>query len=318
MTEQTALPHREALHSSRRVYAVLLVGIIAVSMAAIFIRFAQIEGVPSLVISGGRLLISTLVLMPLVFTRYRDEIRSLTRSDWLLASLSGIFLAAHFTLWITSLEFSTVLISGVFVATGPLWVALLEFFLFRVRLNRIVIGGLALAVVGSIVIGVGETGSGGGTQPLLGAGLATGGAIALAGYLLCGRKLRAKLPLWPYVWLVYGCAAIMLCIAILVSQTPVAGYSANGYLWVLMTALVPQLIGHTSFNYALRYVSATYVSIATQLEPIGSAVAAMVIFRQVPTLVQTLGSLVILVGVSLATIGQRTSGDQEPARSKPR
>jgi drug/metabolite transporter (DMT)-like permease len=68
--------------------------------------------------------------------------------------------------------------------------------------------------------------------------------------------------------------------------------------------LVPQLIGHSSFNYALGYLPATLVSIATQVEPIGSAIAAFVLFNEVPTWAQLAGSLVLLIGVGVAIWGQ--------------
>lgn len=292
--------------TNSRVYPILLIGILAVSTAAIFVRFAQEAGLPSLLIAAGRLTLSALVLTPFALSRYLPQIRGLKRDELLLAASSGLLLAVHFASWIASLEYTSVLISVVFVSTNPIWVALLEFFFLKTRLNRVVIAGLLLALVGGILIGSSGGGDGAGSQPVLGAVLALVGGVAVAIYLIIGRKLRARLPLLPYIWLVYGWAAIFLVLMVMLTRTPVIGFPADSYLWIVLLALVPQLIGHTTFNYALQYLSATYVSIAIQMEPIGSALAAFLLFREVPTAIQLGGSLLILFGVGAATLGQTT------------
>ncbi len=107
-----------------RVYVVLAIGVLAASMAAIFIRFAQNEGLPSLLIAAGRLTLSALLLTPFALRKHLPEIKALSGIDLLMAGASGLLLALHFATWIASLEYTTVLVSVVFVATSPLWVAL--------------------------------------------------------------------------------------------------------------------------------------------------------------------------------------------------
>jgi drug/metabolite transporter (DMT)-like permease len=305
-----------------RVYFVMGAGIVAVSLAAIFIRFAQAEGMPSLLIAAGRLTLSALILTPFTLRRHLPDLRAMRGGDYLLAAASGLLLAVHFVTWIASLEYTSVLISVVFVSTSPLWVALLEFVFLRARLKPPVVFGLLIAVMGGALIGAaGGDAGGAGSDPALGAGLALVGAIAIAIYLVVGRKLRARLPLLPYIWLVYGCAALFTILMVLLSRTPIAGYSTSSYFWIVLLALVPQLIGHTSFNYALRYLSATYISIAAQLEPIGSAFVAFLVFGEIPLPLQMVGSAAIIVGVALATFGQSRAGSkagQPRAREKPR
>jgi drug/metabolite transporter (DMT)-like permease len=289
-----------------RVYLILAIGVLAASMAAIFIRYAQADGLPSIFIAAGRLTLSALFLTPFALRSHRADIAGLRRADLLLAGASGLLLAIHFATWITSLEYTSVLISVVFVATSPLWVALLEFIFLHVHLKPIVVVGLLIAVAGGVLIGISGGGDAdAGSNPLLGSALALAGAVALALYLVIGRRLRAKLPLLPYIWLVYGCAALFLILLVIITRTPITGYPASGYFMILLLALVPQLIGHTSFNYALRYVPATFVSIATQMEPIGSAIIALIVLQEVPTEGQILGSAAIIAGVALASLGQR-------------
>jgi drug/metabolite transporter (DMT)-like permease len=295
-----------------RVYVVLLAGIAAVSFAAIFVRFALAEGIPTPAIAAGRLTLSALILTPLALRVHGDALKRLTRADLLLAAASGLLLAIHFGTWIASLAYTTVLISVVFVATSPLWVALLEVVFLRVRLAALVVVGLLIAFVGGLVIGVGgESGTAFTGESLTGGLLALAGAVAIAVYLVIGRKLRAKLPLVPYIWLVYGFAAAFLLLLVLITRSPMIGYSAQGYFWIALLALMPQLIGHSSFNFALRYLSATYVSLATQMEPIGSAVAAFFLLNEKPTAPQLVGSAAILIGVVLATLGQTAAASPD-------
>jgi drug/metabolite transporter (DMT)-like permease len=312
---QTIAPSRLS-NVPRQVYLVLLVGLVAASMAAIFIRFAQAEGVPSLAIAAGRLTIAVLVLTPFVLARHWSAIRALSRRDLLLIFVSGFFLAIHFAAWVTSLEFSSVMISVVLVSSGPIWVALLEVMFLKTRLGWLIVAGIAIAVLGGIIIGFPS-----GDQSLsLDNASVTGGLLALLGamtvsvYVVIGRNVRARLASLPYIWLVYGVAALLLLLVLFVTRTPITGYSTEGYLWVVIMALVPQLIGHSSFNYALGYLPATFVSVAAQVEPIGSAVAAYFLFNEVPTSIQFAGSLVLVVGVLVVIWGQaRTSSSAAKA-----
>ncbi len=295
-----------------RAYVVLVIGICAVALAAIIIRLAQDEGVPSLIIAAGRLVIAALLLTPVTLRQptYMTQIRRLTGFEAILIGIAGLFLAMHFAAWVTSLEYTTVLISVVLVTTSPIWVGLMEVFILRTRLQRGVIVGLAIVLSGSLIIGLGgggETAEGGMNQQVLGGGLSAFGAVAVAVYLIIGKRLRPKLALIPYIWLVYGTAAILLSIVVLLTGSPTTGHSTEGYLWILALALIPQLVGHSSLNYALAYLPATYVSIATQAEPIGSAFIAYLVFTEIPDIWQIVGSAIILFGVLTATLSENRS-----------
>lgn len=312
-----AIRARMTADSNLKAYVILLIGVLAVSLAAIFIRLAQNAGMPSLVIAGGRLAIAALLLTPLTLrnTSYRQQISTLTRREIILLGVSGLFLALHFAAWVTSLEYTTVLISVVIVTTTPIWVALLEYFFLSSRLTRLVMLGLAVSITGSVLINAGQGGDAfSSADTVRGALLAFAGALAVAVYLVIGRNVRARLALFPYIWLVYGIAAIVLAAAVLLTGTPVTGYVSEAYLWLIAVALIPQLIGHSSLNYALGYLPATYVSVATQAEPIASAAIAIAVFSEIPDFWQITGSAIILVGVTLATLGQR-SAETPPAQT---
>jgi drug/metabolite transporter (DMT)-like permease len=290
----------------------LLTAILAVSTASIFIRFAQGEA-PSLVIAALRLTFASLTLTPFALTRGRAELRRLSRRELLLGLLAGLFLAVHFATWISSLEYTSIASSVVLVSTGPLWVALLSPLFLREPLTRPVLFGMLLALAGGTVIGLGDscTLQAGLICPpfsefvlgkaFLGNFLALGGAWAVAGYLMIGRSLRAGMSLLPYIFLVYSVAALaLLGIMVVAGQRP-TGFSLLTYVWIALLALIPQLIGHSTYNWALRYLPAALVSITTLGEPVGSAILAYFILQEAPSALTLSGGVLILAGIYLAS-----------------
>lgn len=308
------MPEAYQSTSQRRVspYIVLFIGILAVSTASIFIRYAQLE-VSSLVIAAYRLTFATLLLLPIALIRHRQELLNINKRQGILIALSGIFLALHFATWITSLEYTSVASSVVLVTTTPLWVGFLGPFLIRERLSKYVALGLLIALVGGIMVAMSEVCSlvrGGITcsydsfifqGSFTGNVLALFGALFAAGYILLGRRLRPSFSLVVYITSVYGMAAIVLVIMAITVGQPVAGFPTVTYIYLLALAVFPQLIGHSSFNYGLRYLSAAYVSVALLGEPIGSTLLAFVILKETPTILEIVGGVIILAGIYLAT-----------------
>jgi drug/metabolite transporter (DMT)-like permease len=290
----------------------IVIAILAVSTASIFVRFAQREA-PSIVIAALRLGFAVVAIAPFAIIRYRSELRKLTRHELLLAALSGGFLAVHFAAWITSLEYTSIVSSVVLVSTGPLWVALFSPLFLKEPLTRPVLIGMLLALLGGTVIALGDSCqiSHGLVCPsfsgflrgdaLLGNFLALVGAWALAGYLMIGRSLRSGMSLLPYIFVVYGVAAVVLFAAMFASGQHPTGFSGITYVWIVLLALIPQLIGHSTFNWILRFVPVTLVAITTLGEPVGSAVLAYFILKEIPASLTIGGGLLILVGIYVST-----------------
>lgn len=298
-----------------RPYIVLLIGVAAVSTASLFIRLAQADGMSSLVIASWRLGLAALLLTPLVLTRYRADLRRLAREEIGLALLAGVLLGIHFATWITSLEYTSVIGSVVLVSTNPLFVALAAPFLLRERLGRLTLLGIFLAIIGGVLVSAsGDTGSAPiRNAPLLGDVLALSGAVAVAGVFIIGRRLRAKLAVVPYIWLIYGTAAVVLLAASVLTGQTTLGFAPTTYLWVILLALVPQLIGHTSYNYALGFLSAAYVSLTVLGEPVGSTLLAVLLLGERPQPLQLVGGLFILAALLVASQEEASRAQREAA-----
>jgi drug/metabolite transporter (DMT)-like permease len=291
---------------NKKPFIVLALGLLAVSTAAIFIRWAQETDTSSIVVAAGRLSVASLVLTPITLRRYRPQLSTLRPIDIGLALLSGLALSIHFAAWITSLEYTSVVNSVVLVTTTPLWVAIMAPFLLGEKLRQFAMIGLVLAFVGGILVAAsGEAGDPPTRHdPVLGNGLAILGAVMAAIYLMIGRNLRARLSVIPYIWLVYSTAAIILVLTVTISGEQVFGLPGEAYLWLLLLGLVPQLIGHSSFNYALGFLPAAYVSIIVLAEPIGSGILAVIFLKELPKPIQLIGATFILFGIAIASLDQ--------------
>lgn len=284
---------------SARPYVVLAVGIVAVSSSSILILFARAEGVPAVAIAALRLTLASCALAPVALTRSRDEWRKLQPIDLALAILSGILLAFHFAFWISSLDYTSVMSSVVFVSTNPLFVALASVLLFHESLARGTLLGIAIAVAGGALIGAADLGQSG-AESLQGDVLALAGALAVSGYLLIGRRLRRKLSLVGYIGLVYSTAAVVLLVLAWAMRADLVGYTPQAYLLILLLAAGPQLIGHSAYNWALKYVSATLVTVTVLAEPIGTTLLAIPVFAQMPSPLKLVGGALILAGIYFA------------------
>lgn len=293
--------------------AAIPVGILAVSTAAILIRYAQVYA-SSLTVAACRLVLAVIFLSPLVGWKYRADLKNLTWREIRPALFSGGLLGIHFASWITSLEYTTVASSVVLVSTTPLWVALLSPLFLGEKITRPVLWGLGLALLGGAVVGISDSctllagglvcppwSTFGGEDAFLGDLLALLGALTGAGYLMVGRRLRGQLRLVPYIFLVYGMAALELLIAMLIVDGLPLGYPLRVYGWFALLALVPQLLGHSTFNWALRYLSAAYVSITLLGEPVGSTILAYFFLDERPGLLKIFGAILILLGIVFAS-----------------
>lgn len=278
---------------------VLIIGVIGVSTGSIFARLAD---APALVTAAYRVGLASLILVPLAAWKARDELRSLSFGDIKLAVLSGFFLALHFATWISSLDYTAIANSVVLVNTIPLWVGLFTPLIAKDRLARATLISIIISVGGGAIIGFGDFATGG--RALLGDLLAVIGAICAAIYLLIGRNLRRKLSLISYVALCYGSAALFLWLAVLVLKLPLTGYSTQTVAAFWALALISQIIGHTSYNWALKWFSAGFVAVALLGEPIGATIMAYIIFDEGLTWVKFIGGLLILSAIYIAAAGE--------------
>jgi len=276
-----------------RLYIFLPIGIIAISTASIFIKLCD---APALIIATYRMMLASLMLTP--FACYKKPWRGWERGEIGWFFLSGLFLSLHFAFWIASLKYTSVASSVVLVTTHPIFVGIGGWLFLKERIGMNLVLGIALTVLGSGLISYGDMALS--KEALMGDGFALLGAMAASGYLLVGRKMRKDQDLFSYIFPVYSTAGLILFLLSLIFQKHFWGYSPSTYLYLFLLALVPQLMGHTTFNWALKYLPASMVAVAILGEPIGSTMLAYFILGEGLTIWKILWGISIFAGILIA------------------
>ena len=281
---------------------VLIVAVLATTYAGPIVRFAA---APALAIAFWRLVLVLPVTAALAWGAGRGE--RLDRnvplpsplSLWLMA-LSGLLLALHFWSWIASLRYTSVASSVVLVSLKPVFAWGLAAAWLREHPTRMEAWGIALAVVGASLIGLGDARLSLGA--LAGDVLALLGAVTGAGYYVIGRRVRQTVGIWRYATGVYVVAAAALALLALARRTPLVGFAGRDWAVFGAMAAGPMLIGHTGMNYALRHFRATTVNVAALGEPVGATLLAWTIpaIHEVPRAMALGGGIFVLIGIGLA------------------
>jgi len=279
-------------------YLALFVSIVSVSFAAIFIVSCSS---PPLSIAFYRMLFTTLLILPLLFLKnnIKEELRSLDRKELFLLVGIGIVLAAHFSLWITSLTLTSVASSVILVTAHPVLVAPVSYFLLKERLSLINILGISISLTGVSILVIGNYSFS--STTLEGNILAMLGGTAAGTYILGGRIFRKKLSTSTYVTVVYSTSTIALLVTCLMLKAPIYDLNPKDYWIILLMAIVAGLFGHTLYNWSLKYVKASVASVALLGEPIGSAFLAFILpwIHQIPSIYTIVGGSITLSGIYL-------------------
>ncbi|ASN07095.1 DMT family transporter [Virgibacillus necropolis] len=276
-------------------YFAVVIGVFSVSTSAILVKLAG--GAPASIIANYRLLFAVLIMSPIILLYYRHEFKQIQKKDWILAMFAGIFLAFHFILWFESLNYTSVASSVVLVTLQPIFAFLGTYFFFNERFTPGAVISMVIALFGSLIISWGDFQISG--LALLGDILALLGAMMVTAYFLIGQNIRRRLSLMTYTFVVYGISSITLIVYNLILGYSFVGYPVS-YWWIFLTlAIVPTFLGHTMFNWALKWLSTSTISMATVLEPIGATLLAYFILGETVTWAQWLGGTVVLFGLFL-------------------
>ena len=270
----------------------VLLGVVGVSLSAPLIR---ISTAPSMVLVFYRVLIASVLLIPYALIRNREEFRQMGRKTALFCLMSGLFLGLHFASYFQALRYTSIASAVALVDTEVFFVAFMMFFFFREIIPLRAWAGILLTFTGSMLIALSD--AGGGEHVLLGDLIALAGAACLAVYTILGKVCRKEITTTAYTTLVYSSAALTVLVILLCTGTPVLGYEPVNWLSALGMAVFCTLLGHSVFNWALKYESAAFLSTVKLLEPVFAAILGVLLFREIPSKQVMLGSFIVILGV---------------------
>lgn len=271
----------------------LLIGIIAISFSSIFVRWSD---APAAVIAMYRLLMTNVLMLPFIWN-YRSEIARIRLVDWFRTAISGIALGLHFLFWMDSLRFTTVASSTAILTLEPIFVLLGAFLLYGQRTSRGALIAMVVAIVGAICIGWGDFKFSG--VALKGDLLSLVGTIAVALHMLLGKSLRDHISAFVYSFFVFLFAGLVLAVTNVYTGVSFTAYPAKEWGIFLLLAIVPTVFGHYVFNWLLKYMNASSVSMTVLGEPLGASILAYFLLGETITLIQLLAGCLLLVGVGM-------------------
>lgn len=288
-----------------QIVLVLIIGVFGVSLAAIWIRLAVDTVNPvdkvgfSLFLAASRLILAALVLLP----SWKDfQPSNISPPALYYGIAAGVCLALHFATWITSLTYTSIAASTVLVTTNPIWVGLISWWWYQEKLSIKQIIGIAIALGGSVIISLPTDASitSNYSNQILGNILALVGAVMSSLYIIFGSQAQNKgLSTKNYIAIAYSTAAICLFPLPFLSQTSYFNYPVSVYFYILLMAVMSQVIGHTSLNWLVRWISPTVISLSLLFEPVVASLVGAIVFQEIPSLDLLLGGLVILIGLGV-------------------
>jgi len=288
-------------YAERYPLVMIAIGVLGIGMSAIFVKYSA---APSAVTAAWRLLWTVALMSPVVWGKksVRKELRSTDKKTVILSLLSGVFLAVHFVLWFESLQHTTVAASTVIVCTEVIWVSIGFCLFMKGRITPKAILAIGITLVGSVLIALADMGAGG---HLYGDLLSLLAAVAVAVYMLLGRAVRENASTTVYTYLVYSACAVGLLLLTLAQGESLISHGPSAVIVGLLLSVFSTILGHSIFSWCLKYFSPSFVSASKLLEPVVAALFAVILFGEVPTLLQGIGAVIILAGVFYYSLLER-------------
>lgn len=287
-------------------YLALAIGVISVSTSAILVKLSS---APAGIIAFYRLLFTVLIMLPFFILKYVSEIKFITKKDWTFSSIAGMFLAFHFILWFESLNYTSVASSTVLVTLQPLFAFIGTYVIFKEKfsLKSIVCG--IFAVMGSVIISWGDFRISG--AALFGDFLALAACALITAYLMFGQTVRQRLSLITYTFIVYSVSTITLFVYVVIVKEPLLPYPKSDWVYFILMAIIPTLLGHSLFNWSVKWVSTSVISMAILLEPVGAAIMAYYLLDENIYWTQVLGGSIVIGSLGIFLIdGKRLKKTQ--------
>jgi drug/metabolite transporter (DMT)-like permease len=287
-------------------YVALIIGVMAVSASAIFVKFSD---APSGVIAFYRLLFSVLLMLPLFLVKYVKELALISKRDWISAILAGVLLAFHFILWFESLNYTSVASSTVLVTLQPLFAFIGTFLFFKEHFSLKAILCALSAIIGSVIISWGDFRVSG--TALYGDILALVACALVTAYLMFGQSVRKRISLITYTFVVYSISSMVLFIYVLLVGESLFPYPKNEWVNFFLLALIPTLLGHSLFNWAIKWISTSIISMAILFEPVGATILAYYLLSENVLFTQLIGGSIVIVGILLFLVSERSGKQKE-------
>lgn len=275
-------------------YIAIAIGVVSLALSAIFVKLSES---PSGLTAFYRMAITVLIMLPFFVRKNISELYRFTKKDWVICTAAGTLLALHFILWFESLNYTSVASSTVLVTLQPLFAFIGTYFIFHEKVSfKTVIAGV-VAIAGSVLISWGDFQLSG--SAFYGDVLALVACALVTGYFLLGQSVRGHISLTSYSIVVYSTSTVVLMIYVLIFEGTFIPVEKMDWLYFVLLAVIPNILGHNLFNWAIKWVGANTISMTILLEPVGATILAFILFDEYLRASQIIGGIVVLLGLTL-------------------
>ncbi|HEY4549169.1 MAG TPA: DMT family transporter [Bacillus sp. (in: firmicutes)] len=281
-------------------YMILLIAVISLSTSAILVK---VSSAPSGVIAFYRLFMTVILMLPIFLYKYVSELRNISKRDWSFSIVAGVFLAFHFILWFESLNYTSVASSTVLVTLQPLFAFIGSYFVFKERFSKKAILSCVLAIAGSTMISWGDFQISG--TALYGDLLALIACALITINFMFGQTVRKRLSLVTYTFITYSMSTVVLLTYVLIVGESLFPYPTSDWLYFVLLAIFPTLLGHSLFNWSLKWMNTSTISMAILFEPVGASILAYYFLQENIMWTQILGGFVVIGGIAIFLIDDR-------------
>ncbi|MGF9889824.1 DMT family transporter [Priestia megaterium] len=273
----------------------LLIGVLAVSFSSILIKWSD---APASILGMYRLLFTVLLFLPfLPWRQMKILFKNSTVKECLMLAVSGVFLGLHFLFWMESFSHTTVASAMILTALEPVFVVIGAYFLFKEKTSKVGIISILIAVSGSVIIASGDIGVS--KTALYGDLLSILGTVAVSVHMLAGQELCRKMPPIIYSFAVFLIGGLVLFVYNICTNVSLTQYDTKDWWIFLLLALIPNIFGHALFNWLLKYVGATTISMAILGEPIGAIILAYFLLGEMTTVSHLVGGMIVMISVMI-------------------
>lgn len=292
-----------------RGYSIAVLSAVILSTTAILIRYlAQTYQLPALILAFWRDLFVALTLLP-ILALLRPGLLRVKRGNLRYLIIYGLVLAIFNSLWTLSVALNGASISTVLAYCSAGFTALLGWWFLKERLDWAKVIAVVLSLGGCVLVSDALN-----LEAWMSnfVGILTGllSGLLYAIYSLMGRSASQRnLNPWTTLLYTFGFAAVFLLTfnllpvnflpgkAIHPTDLLWLGDSLSGWGVLLLLAAGPTLTGFGTYNISLSYLPSSIANLIMSLEPAFTAVMAYVLFGEILTVIQIIGSLMILTAV---------------------
>lgn len=298
----TAITATSAKPSPQRLaLAALVLGGFTIGCSPILVRLSEVG---PLATGFWRVALALLPLMAwsgATSSSRAQATRPASLSECLALIVPGVMLAGDLVAWHLSLHMTSVANATLFTNMAPIFVTLGSWLLFRTPITRVFLIGLALSMVGVVVLKGGDGPSADGD--LAGDATALVASIFYAGYLLSLARLRTRFStLTAMLWTTVSAGICLLPIALFMESSFIP---LTFYGWAILLGLgwFTHASGQGLIIYALAWLPPAFSSLTLLIQPVVAAVLAWILLSEPLGAAQALGGIVVLAGIFVARRG---------------